>query len=196
MIDDIDANGAIVGYRTRVVEAIRAQFPDFVTVDWYDGLFDEDDVRQWGGGAPACYVAVLNVPTTHHTTGETNGNVRVVCAVITADRDYPRQHDPENYRFLEGIHTFANLNKFGDPNAGAATNGSFKRLRHPQMRREGIGIGVVEWESNLTFGVNTALERDSIRDEDGALIPMPKDMDAQMRDYLGYSETYTFDPEE
>lgn len=187
---------AIVNYRDRVVEAIKTKFTDLRNVDWYDGIFDVDDIRTWGGDAPSAYVSVLNVPTEHHSTGELNGTLRVVVAVVTTDLYEPRDHDRQNWTFIEGIADFAKLNKFGDPNAAPATQIDFKRLRHPELRREGVGLGIVEWQATVTFGLNTNLEAEQIHDplDETRWIDMPRHLRATTRNGAGtVTEAVDFD---
>lgn len=171
----------IVAYREKVVEAIREKVPDLINVDWYDGLFDEEDVIEWGGSAPAAYVACLNVKTTPHTTGELLSDTQVVVVVVTQDTGQAREADAENWTFLEAIATLAHQNTFGDPNASLPEGLDFKRLRHPQLRREGVALGVVEWTTDLTIGTHRTNRRDIPRDLQGRTYPFPDRLTARAR---------------
>ncbi|MEE9481856.1 hypothetical protein [Methylobacterium ajmalii] len=151
----------IVAFRQRIMDTIEANVPGIAKVDWYDGLFDEDDVREWGLNTPAVMVAVLTVPNDHHTTGEILADLHCLATVITQDVAEPRDNDLQNWTLMEAIAKLANLNQFGDPNAAAACDVEMKRLRHPELRREGVAIGIVEWRSNLTIGRNRQAERDT-----------------------------------
>lgn len=164
----------IVEFRQRVIDEIRLKFPEFVNVDWYDGLFDEDDVREWGGAAPSAYVALLKNGTTPSSTGEMLSDLNVVVAVITQDEYEAREADIQNWDLIERIAILAKDNKFGDPNAGPGENVDFKRMRHPELRREAVSIGVVEWTTNITIGENRSLRRGEILDEYGRPIAFPR----------------------
>jgi phage gp37-like protein len=172
---------AIVEYRTRVTEAIRDLFKDeLYNVDWYDGLFDEKDLHDWGQGAPAVYVANLNVPTRQHATGQMLGDVQMVAVVITDDRTSPepRASDAQCWDLMERVADLVNENSFGHLKASIPEGLSIKKLRHPDLRNQGVSLGVVEWTVNITLGRNRARDRDEPRyDADrllaGERIPMP-----------------------
>ncbi|WP_298962223.1 hypothetical protein [uncultured Methylobacterium sp.] len=152
----------IAGLRQRIVDAIRDEIDDLYNVDWYDGLFDEEDVTEWGQSAPAAYVAVLKAPTDPHATGEMLADLQIVVVVVTQDVSQAREGDGQNWGFMERIAALAKDNAFGDPNAAPAANVDFKKMRHPHLRREGVHIGVVEWRSNLTIGTNKSVAEDAI----------------------------------
>lgn len=151
----------IVDFRTRIMEAITA-LELFAEVDWYDGVFDQTDIEEWSLRSPSAFVSVRRAPTEHHGTGELNADLRCVVAIIAQDRTRPRDADTLVWDLIEAVSDLANLNKFGDPNAGAATGIKFERLVDPELRREGVAVGVVEWCSNFTFGTNTFDERNAI----------------------------------
>ena len=65
-------------------------------------------------------------------------------------------------QFLDGCAIWANQNYFGNPDASAATKIKFQRLSQPVLRREGVSVGVVEWQSDLMIGTNKARERDTV----------------------------------
>jgi hypothetical protein len=165
----------IVEFRDRVIEEIRTKVPELLNVDWYDGLFDEDDVREWGGAAPSAYVAFLKTNATPHATGEMLVDLAVVVVVVTQDH-ITRDADTQNWDFIERIALLAKDNQFGDPGAGIAANIDFKRMRHPELRREGVAVGLVEWTTNLTIGVNKARRRDEILGITGDPIDMPRSL--------------------
>lgn len=143
----------IVSFRQRVIDSISDQVTQLRSVDWYDGLFDEGDLKEWVVDAPCAMVSVFNVPKAeHHSTRELNLDLRCVVVVITADEREPRSADAQVWEIMEEIVVLANLNTFGDPNAGPSTDLQFKRLRDPELRREGVALGVVEWSSGLTIG--------------------------------------------
>jgi hypothetical protein len=164
----------IVEFRDRVIEEIRTKVPELQAVDWYDGLFDEDDVKEWGGAAPSAYVALLKTNTTPHSTGEMLVDLAVVVVVVTQDQYEAREADAQNWDFIERIAILAKDNQFGDPNAGIAANIDFKRMRHPDLRREAVAVGLVEWTTNLTIGVKADTRRNEILGIDGEQIGFPR----------------------
>jgi hypothetical protein len=153
--------GKILEYRERVCDAIRTLIPK-MDVEWYDGIFDEKDVGEWILRTPAARVAVMKSPTKHHSTGELNTYLRVVCVVVETDGRGQRDGDMRVWDWIEQIAVFANLNKFGDLNAGPATEVNLTRLSDTDLRRDGVTIGVVEWETCLTIGNNRAYDRDQV----------------------------------
>ena len=174
----------VIEFRTRVFDAIKANIPEFVEVDWYDGLFDEKDVEDWMVSTPAAYVAAVSIPrNTQHTTGEMNADLRIIVTVITEDQFSARDNDEQNWFLMEKLATLANQNKFGDPNAGCATVPMIKRLRDPGLRREGVALGVVEWDSGLTFGTNHAHEFVNDVNTGERIVNMPT-----MNAFLGVAE--------
>jgi phage gp37-like protein len=167
---------AIVEYRTRVTDAVKELFDqELYQVDWYDGLFDEDDLKEWGAGAPSVYIANLNSPTRQHATGQMIGDVQMVAVVVTDDRSSPvaRSSDAQCWDIMERVADLVNENAFGHPNASIPEGLSIKKLRHPDLRREGMSLGVVEWTVAITLGRNRARDRDEPRDDAGQRIPMP-----------------------
>jgi hypothetical protein len=153
---------SIVAFRDRICEAIRKDVPELQDVDWYDGLFDEHDIGDWVLKTPCARVAVMNVPTSHHSTMELNADLRCVVAIIDQDSGAQRDADERAWSIVEKIAILANLNTFGDPNAAAATGVKFQRISQPVLRREGVTVGIVEWHSGLTIGRNRVLERDYV----------------------------------
>lgn len=149
----------IVAFRNRVIETIKTAIPEIVDIDWYDGIFDEQDVDDWTIVTPAARVAVMNVPTDHMVTGELNADLRCVVVIINQDKLAGRDGDDRTWDLVERLAVLANHNQFGDPDAAPATRVQFKRIGDPAMRREGISVGVVEWESGLAIGNNSARDR-------------------------------------
>lgn len=149
----------IVEFREKVIEAIGTLFPE-LDIEWYDGQFDEQDIADWTVKTPCARVAVMNVPTENHTTGELNACLRVVVVIIDENKYADRDGDARAWNYVESIATFANQNQFGHPDAAAATKVKFQRISQPVLRREGVSVGVVEWESGLMIGANRARERD------------------------------------
>lgn len=148
---------SVVNFRERIMDTIKGAVTDLYEVNWYDGIFDEKDLVEWAHKTPAAYVSVLvNSETQHHTTGELNVPLRCVVVVIDADTYEPRDADNRIWKICEEIGVLANRNRFGDPNAGNATKIKFQRLVHPELRREGVAVGIVEWQSTLTLGINHA----------------------------------------
>jgi hypothetical protein len=152
---------AIVNFRNKIIETIRTAAPN-LDVDWYDGLFDEKDVADWTLKTPAARVAVMKVPAEHHTTGELNACLKVVVVVIDENRHVLLDGDEDAWNLVEQIAILANLNTFGDPNAAPATKIDFKRISQPELRREGITVGIVEWQSDLMIGRNRSREREYV----------------------------------
>lgn len=157
----------IVAFRDRIIDVLREEVPELRSVDWYDGLFDEDDVKEWTVDAPAAYVAAVSIPDNRaHTTGEMNASLRIIVTVVTEDGIIARDNDEMNWRLMEKIAIVANQNRFGIRNAAPASTPMIKRLRDPQLRREGIALGVVEWDSGYTFGRNRSVEHEYVNDVD------------------------------
>ena len=152
---------AIVNFRNNVIQAIKTVAPE-MDVDWYDGLFDEKDIADWTLKTPCARVAVMNVPTEHHTTGEMNAHLRVVVVIIDENRHVELDGDASAWELVEKVAIMANLNTFGDPNAAPATKVVFKRISQPELRREGIAVGIVEWHSDVMIGRNRSREREFI----------------------------------
>ncbi len=152
----------IVAFRERILETLKTQVTELKDIDWYDGIFDEDDIKEWVVKTPAARVAIMNVPTEHHSTMEMNANLRVVVVIIDENRRSDRDGDARAWELVEKVAVLANLNAFGDPDAAPATKVKFQRLSQPVLRREGVSIGVVEWESDLMIGRNRVRERDFV----------------------------------
>jgi hypothetical protein len=152
----------VVEFRTRIMQAISTSLTDLQEVEWYDGIFDEDDIVEWSHKVPCAYVSVLNAPTEHHTTGELNADLRCVVVILDADTYNARDADERVWSLCERLSELANLNRFGDPNAAPATMIKFKRLVHPELRRNGVAVGIVEWQSGLTIGKNQVDARDFV----------------------------------
>jgi hypothetical protein len=152
----------IVAFRDRVCETIAAAAPELRDVEWYDGLFDEHDISDWSLNTPCARVAVMTTTTQHEMTGEMNACLRVVVVIIDQDGQRQRDADARAWELVERVAVLANLNQFGDPDAAPATKVKFSRLSQPELRREGVSIGVVEWESDLTIGNNRSKAREFI----------------------------------
>lgn len=159
----------IVDFRTRIIDTIKAMYPD-MDVDWYDGLFDEHDIAEWTLKTPCARVAVMNAPAEHEVTGEMNALLRCVVVIIDENRNAALDGDARAWGYVENLAVTANLNKFGDPNAAPATMVKFRRISQPVLRREGVAVGVVEWQSDLTIGRNRVLEREFFYRPDGSMI--------------------------
>jgi hypothetical protein len=151
----------IVAFRERIIDAVKTLIPG-IDVEWYDGLFDEHDIADWTLKTPCARVAVMNVPTEQTSTMEMNANLRVVVVVIDENKFANLDGDARAWDIVEKIAVMANLNAFGDPNAAPASKVKFKRISQPVLRREGVSVGLVEWESDLMIGRNRVLERDFI----------------------------------
>jgi hypothetical protein len=151
----------VVAFRDRIIDAVKKTVPG-MDVDWYDGLFDEHDIADWTLKTPCARVAVMNVPTEHTVTMEMNANLRVVVVVIDENKFAILDGDARAWEMIEKIAIMANLNSFGDPNAAPASKVKFKRISQPVLRREGVAVGVIEWESDLMIGRNRVLERDFV----------------------------------
>ncbi len=151
----------IVAFRDRIIAAVKKTIPG-IDVEWYDGLFDEHDIADWTLKTPCARVAVMNVPTEHTSTMEMNANLRVVVVVIDENKFANLDGDARAWEMIEKIAIMANLNNFDDPNAAPASRVKFKRISQPVLRREGVAVGVIEWESDLMIGRNRVLERDFV----------------------------------
>ncbi len=145
----------ITQFRDRVMETLRIKVPELREVEWYDGLFDEEDMDEWIVNVPAAYVAAMGIPYNDpHTTGEMNLCLRMVITVIVEDKVLPRDADTQCWELLEKIADLVNMNGWGDPNAAPACIPTFKRLRDPELRRQGIALGIVEWMQGYTMGTS------------------------------------------
>jgi hypothetical protein len=152
---------AIVAFRQKIIDAIKTAAPE-MDIEWYDGLFDETDIADWTLKTPCARVAVMNVPTEQTSTMEMNALLRVVVVIIDENRFAQLDGDARAWELIEKVAILANLNTFGDPNAAPARAVKFKRISQPVLRREGVAVGVVEWESDLMIGRNRVLERDFV----------------------------------
>lgn len=152
---------AIVAFRQKIIDAIKTASPD-LDIEWYDGLFDETDIADWTLKTPCARVAVMNVPTEQTSTMEMNACLRVVVVIIDENSRAALDGDARAWELIEKVAILANLNTFGDPNAAPARAVKFKRISQPVLRREGVAVGVVEWESDLMIGRNRVLERDFV----------------------------------
>jgi hypothetical protein len=159
----------IVDFRQRIIDTIKEMYPD-MDVDWYDGLFDEHDIADWTLKTPCARVAVMNSIGEHESTGELNARLRCVVVIIDENRLAALDGDAMAWEYVESIAIKANLNTFGDPNAAPATMVKFRRISQPVLRREGVSVGVVEWESDLTIGHNRIAEREYFYRPDGTRI--------------------------
>jgi hypothetical protein len=149
----------IVAFREKIIEAVIGLFPE-MDVEWYDGLFDEHDIADWTLKTPCARVAIMNVPTEHTSTMEMSACLRVVVVIVDENKHVSRDGDSRAWEYVEKLAIFANLSTFGHPDAGPATKVKFKRISQPVLRREGVSVGVVEWESDLMIGRNRVRERD------------------------------------
>jgi hypothetical protein len=193
----------IITFRDRIIEALKQGVPELRSVDWYDGLFDEQDVNDWIVEAPAAYVAAVSIPKNMpHTTGEMNACLRIIVTVVTEDKYNARDNDEQSWEIMEKIAILANMNRFGDPNAAPAETPMLKRLRDPGLRREGVALGVVEWDSGFTFGTNKSVEHEFIRNtETGEFITKVPDNlflghGTVYRNRIPYSEEVNLSPQD
>ncbi|MCA1379393.1 hypothetical protein I6F34_00965 [Bradyrhizobium sp. BRP05] len=153
--------GKIVDFRQNVIDGLKLLIPE-LDVQWYDGLFDEHDIADWVLKTPCARVAVMNVPAEHTTTGEMNACLRVVCVIIDENKYAELDGDARAWDMVEKVAVWANQNYFGNPDVAPATKIKFQRLSQPVLRREGVSVGVVEWQSDLMIGTNKARERDTV----------------------------------
>jgi hypothetical protein len=153
--------GKIVDFRQKIIDGLKTLIPA-LDVDWYDGLFDEQDIAEWTLKTPCARVAVMNVPTEQTFTGELNALLRCVVVIIDENKYVALDGDARAWDYVESVATWANMNEFGHPDAAPASNIKFKRISQPVLRREGVSVGVVEWQSNLMIGANKVLQRDFV----------------------------------
>jgi hypothetical protein len=152
----------IVAFREAIMAGLQTTITDLKEVDWYDGVFDQNDIDDWSVRTPAAFVSVTNGPIKTHSTGEMNTALRVVVCIIDEDKRKPRDADARAWKICEDTATYVHQNTFGDENAGIACDVKMRRLSHPLLRHQGIAIGIVEWESTLTIGHNRVIERDHV----------------------------------
>lgn len=181
--------GTFIEFRDRLVEAIKDEFQDdLYYVDWYDGLFDEEDLKEWGAQTPCAMVSVNTRNTSkHHSTGELLTDLKVTVVIIEHDGRQPRDADIKCWNLVERLGDWANLNKFKFESAGAASEIQMKRLKDPELRREGVALGVVEWCTNLTHGTRKFEQHEYIYYEGERVVQTPRNR------ILGAVATYTRD---
>lgn len=185
----------IVAFREKIMQFLRDNVPDLAEVDWYEGLFSHDDVKEWSLKTPCAWVSVTNIPTAPHSTGELSATLRVVVAVIDHDKIAGRDADARVWSILEQIAILANFNTFGEPDAGAASDVKFLRISDPDLRADRVSIGVVEWKSVLSIGVNRSRKRDEIYYQDRQVTQMPTTLAGRGRLRSGDPETVALDGE-
>jgi hypothetical protein len=191
----------IVDFRNNIIAGIKAMFPE-MDVDWYDGLFDEHDIADWTLKTPCARVAILNVPQNDQTvTREMNACLRVVVVIIDENKSVALDGDARAWEYVEKTAIWANLNKFGTPDAAPAFQVKFKRISQPVLRREGVSVGVIEWQSDLMIGTNHAYESIQIYNGAQHVTTVPRSNHYRTEvDILGVprNETvdFTVDPED
>ena len=173
----------VIAFREAIEQSLRDNVPMLREVDWYDGVFNQDDVADWTLKTPSAFVAVISGPSGHYSTGEMAIELRCVVAIVDQDGRSPRDADKRVWDLCEQISTLANLSTFGDPNASAATKVKFKRFAHPELRHEGVAIGVVEWESTLTIGHNRVHQREFIYHDGVRIEHLPPNLNGASRPY-------------
>ncbi|MGJ4953032.1 hypothetical protein [Bradyrhizobium sp. HKCCYLS20291] len=151
--------GKVVNFRQKIIDGIKAMYPT-MDVDWYDGLFDEQDIADWTLKTPCARVAVMASKSEPTFTGELNALLRVVVVLIDENRNVALDGDARAWDMVETVATWAHQNQFGHPDAAPAQNVQFKRISQPVLRREGVSVGVVEWQSDLMIGTNQVLKRE------------------------------------
>lgn len=154
---------AIIDYRTDVIEAIKNSVTGLNTVDWYDAIFDENDVKDWSLMTPAAFVAVRDTTGIIHSTGEINMSLDMGVVVVTGDVSN-RDSDATSWALIEQILVLVNYNRFGNVNAAVPTNLRMSRLREPELRQMGVALGLVEWTAGLTIGINQTEKQEFVYD--------------------------------
>ncbi|WP_316200905.1 MULTISPECIES: hypothetical protein [unclassified Bradyrhizobium] len=153
--------GKVVDFRQKIIDGVKALYPN-MDVDWYDGLFDEQDIADWTLKTPCARVAVMASKSEPTFTGELNALLRVVVVLIDENRNVALDGDARAWDMVETVATWAHQNQFGHPDAAPAQSVQFKRISQPVLRREGVSVGVVEWQSDLMIGTNKVLQRDFV----------------------------------
>jgi hypothetical protein len=188
----------IVAFRDRVQAAI-ATVEGVREVDWYDGLFDQQDIEDWSLKVPCVFVAVQRVPkTTHHSTGELNCTLKCVAVIVDQDLRV-RDADSRVWDLVEKIADLVNLNQFGDPNAAPACDVSFERLRDPELRRDGVALGIVTWEQGFTIGTNRSEQHEYIYYQGERITQVPEKLSANAEFILfgtPIQESVTYDEDD
>lgn len=183
----------IVAFREAVMQSLRDNVTDLREVDWYDGIFNQDDVSEWTLRTPSAFVAVMSGPSDHYATGEMAMDLRVVVAIIDQDHRSPRDADERVWGLCEQVSALANLNVFGIADAAPATKVKFRRFAHPELRHEGVAIGVVEWQSTLTIGHNRVHQREWIYHNGVRVEQLPPNLTGAAKPYdrnqVGVRET-------
>jgi hypothetical protein len=171
----------IVDFRQNIIDSLKTNVKELEDVDWFDGQFDEQDIKDWSLNTPCAFVGVLTPTNTeHHTTMELNAELRVIVAVIVQDTTSPRDADEKLWEILEKIVVLANLNAFGFENASPSTTLRFERLRDPELRREGVALGIVQWTTGVMIGRNRVYERDFIWYRGEMITQVPPNMAAHL----------------
>jgi len=154
---------AVVAFRQRVMDTIKDTIPEINEVDWYNGMFDEDDIAAWTLRTPCSIVSCRSsAPAKSHTTGELIVTVNVLVVTIIEDRIAPRDADEKVWNIIETIADLAHNNRWGDPRAAEPCKIGIDVLSIPELRREGVAIGITKWETTLTIGRNKVEEREYI----------------------------------
>ncbi|MGJ4945072.1 hypothetical protein ACQR1W_31215 [Bradyrhizobium sp. HKCCYLS1011] len=161
--------GKVVDFRQKIIDGLKTLYP-IMDVDWYDGLFDEQDIADWTLKTPCARVAVMASKSENTFTGELNALLRVVVVLIDENKHVSLDGDSRAWDMVETVATWANQNQFGHPDAAPAQNIQFKRISQPVLRREGVSVGVVEWQSDLMIGINKVLQREFFYDQNGQMI--------------------------
>lgn len=152
----------VVEFRNRVITAFQ-DLGIFNDVNWYDGLFDEADIKDWSVRSPAAFVSVRRSAEPYQNAkGTTDYCLRCVVTLIAQDYTSPRDADETMWDLIEKTIALVNLNYFGDPNVGPANKVTFQRLVDPELRREGVAVGIVEWQQSMELGENWYDRRDRI----------------------------------
>lgn len=169
----------IVDFRERIMDKIRTTIGEFAQVDWYDGIFDVDDVEEWSISTPCAWVSINTIPTTHHSTGEMNAQLRCVVVIVESDRRAPRDADGRCWALMEQVADLANLSVFSDPNAAPASEVKMVRITDPQLRRDGVALGIVEWMSGLALGTSRTAKHEFLYHNNARITQTPLNLKGQ-----------------
>jgi hypothetical protein len=168
----------VVDFRNRVIESLK-NLNVFAEVDWYDGVFDEQDISDWSLRSPAAFVSVQRSSEPEvDSSGQVNPCLRCVVAIITQDRAVPRQADAEIWGLIEAVVAHVTHNYFGDPNVGPGHNPFFQRLVDPELRREGVAVGIVEWKQSIRLGTDHFDRRDAVMNGGTRVTAVPDNVTA------------------
>lgn len=168
----------VVEFRNRVIESLKS-LEIFMDVDWYDGVFDQQDIADWSLRCPSAFVSVRRSSEPYpDSSGQINPCLRCVVAIIAQDHLRPRDADEAQWNLIESVIAHVQHNYFEDPNVGPAHDVFFERIVDPELRREGVAVGIVEWKQSIRLGTDHFDRRDAIMNNGVRVTQVPMNVSA------------------